>query len=359
MRSIKSMLLLALAAMATAVLVAPGVAAAEEWTKEGKDFSESLEWVYTDQGFPVAAGAGNIALEGKIRFGDENAGGGWRCTLKANGTLGASTNVGSITEASITSCKPEGVYGACKITSSTVSGLPWSLFGGANKIATGLTFTLKQEGFFCSPGEVTFSGGFIATLDNQTAMSKWTFSGEVESNLGPMKVTDSVNVTPAARYGIERTVTTALSGDLHYTSPLGGNIDCGAGSVTATQALREGGGGAIKSFAVNPAKCSGSGILSSCTVTSVTQKNAPWPITNEGTKVKISNFGFQMNMSGGFCPSSFIVEGTMNQTPAFGQVNAISQVSLAGTTTTLGNGTNYAGNWTGTWNWSPAGVYGL
>lgn len=372
MNSIKRMLLLALAALSVAAFAAPGIAAAEEWTKNGTELGAATAPVFSDEGFPVEEGADTIALQGNVGF--ESEYGGSECTWNAAAKLGAKSSLGWVTEVSIDpeSCKFFGGLSHCKATSATVNELPWGLVAGSTTMDASVDLTLKLTGnFFCLWSEVTYSDWYHLTPDNPKAINSLTPGGELlatfkrkNGTIDEAMATASgeLNVSPAGRYGMEEVSSVNLSGSLQWKgNTVVGEVSCS--SMTATLAMRPGGGGAIKSFAVDPAKCSTSGgSLSTCTVSSVVPKNAPWSITNEGTHVKISNFAFQMNFTGGsFCwPPSLDVEGTMSLTPGAGEGSAISKTSLSGTTTTTKYQNNtFSGSWTGSWNWSPGGVYGL
>ena len=359
MRSIKTMLL-ALVALAVTAFAAPAVAGAEEWTFEGKNLGNSMEPVFTDEGFPIKEGAGNVGIQGTILF--QGGKGGIECTLNANATLGVNSGEGSINEASISpeSCDTSGGLNPCTVTSATMKQLPWQLIATKNGIVTGLEIEFKLTGgFFCLTKEDTVVGAYFLTPDNTKAMSTLTPSGAVESTYKHgsknyvtefVTVSGELDVTPAGRYGMEKTVAVGLSGGFLEWSFGGGlkTLKCG---VIADQALTAGGTGQIKSFeSVGP--CSKSGFWS-CNVDGLTQINQYWPIQNEGTKVKLEGVKFlvELSGSGGNC-NDFQVEGSFDATPPAGQINGIKEVMVSGTTSA---GDSLFGQLF----WTPSGVYGL
>jgi len=352
MRSVRT-ILLALAALAVTALAAPAIAAAEEWTVEGQNL-DSMAPIFTDEGFPVKTGAGNVAVQGAIRW--QGGNGGVECTLVANATFGANSGIGSVTEASISpaSCKGLGGQGFCTVESATTGGLPWGLAAAGSSISTGATVTFKFKSFaWCPVKEDTYSGGFSLIPDNVKAMSAWTPSGVVNSTFsGSVGVSGKLNLTPAGRYGIGKTVAVGLSGTLAWADGMR-SISC---QVTADQALTAGGTGLVKSLKASSCSTGGSW---TCSANSLTQNGQAWPIQNEGVKVKIENVSFTVGLSGCFYNPGFQVVGTLFETPAGGEVGAINKAAISGTTETRHNGINIGGSWTGSLNWSPAGVYGL
>ncbi len=357
MRSIRTMLLLALAAMAAAALAAPGFAAASEWTKEGKPLGQAIEPVFTDGGLPLEAESSPVSLEGKIKF-SSSTWGSEECTLSAKATLGTN-GVGQISEAalSLPSCKTAGTLAACTVTSATAGSLPWPLTATSESIVVGTNVTFKFEGKFCPVTEETLSGGFYATPDNTKAMNSLTLSGAVNTSLQAGKtknVTGSLSVSPGGRYGVGQVAAVNLTGaHLSFSSGMIGSVEC---SFSGKIALRPGSGGTVQS--IEWGKCSTGGGLNTCTVSSVTSKNLPWSLLDEGTRIGISNVSFKINFEGAFCPYSFFeAEGTIYATPD--KTSAISSVTLAGTLTTHTGGSEFKGSWTGSSSWSPAGVYGL
>ena len=354
--------LLALAMLALAAFVTPAVAAAEEWTVEGKDLGTSMLPVFTDEGFPIKEGAGNVGIQGPILF--QGVKGGIECTLNASATLGVNSGEGSITEASISpeSCDASGALNPCTVTSATVKQLPWVLAADSTGIATGLQIVFKLTGgFFCLTKEDTVTGAYLITPDNVKAMSSWTLSGEVESYYQHgskeyktefVTVSGELDLTPAGRYGIDETVAVGLSGAVQWTTAMKG-VEC---SVTADQALTVGGTGRIKSF--KSVSCSKFGSWF-CNVDGLTQNNQYWPIQNEGTKVKLEGVKFLIEQSGAGNCNDLQVEGTLDATPAAGEISAIKKVAISGTPKVFQGGNEYGGSWLGELNWSPAGVYGL
>jgi hypothetical protein len=354
MRSIKTMLLLAFAAVAATALVAPGLATASEWTKEGLPFGVVDDPVFTDGGMPVEATSEPVSLNGKLKF-SNGAGGSVDCTISAKATLGAN-GAGQISEAGISGCKAGGALAYCTVTSATANSLPWPLNATTQSIIVGVAITYKYQGQYCPTPEETISGAFVATPDNTDAISSLTPSGTVNSvsTMGKFSKTasGSLSVSPAARYGVGKVAAIDLSGGtLTFLSGVIGSVECH--SLAAQLALKPGSEGTVRSFG---ATCYGAtGWIGSCNVTSTTANGLPWNVLDEGTRIKVSNFSLKLNVeSNPSCPNPIYVEGTLYLTPD--DTGSISNVDPSGTLKMNGIGVTTVGE---PLDWSPAGVFGL
>jgi hypothetical protein len=96
----------------------------------------------------------------------------------------------------------------CGVVDTHVStGLPWishTTKSGANyqSRVTGVHLHVGGTGVFCP--DVTLKGEAISTVDNRAAVTEFTLSGTLESNLGTsVTASGSANVSPSGTYGIE------------------------------------------------------------------------------------------------------------------------------------------------------------
>lgn len=367
MRSIKMTLLLALAAVATAAVAAPGLAMAG-WTEYGSPLNQNAGGaspVFTSAGAPLTGESGPITLQGNLKFAGVT-GGSQNCTVTAKATLGTGGG-GKISEATISaaSCETAGALTPCKVVSATPGSLPWNLSatsGGAITVS-GVSITYKFENRFkftsCPFKEETVSGSLTATPNNGEAMSSVALSGSVSSSVdaGGKIVSGTLAVSPAGSYGVGSKYAIELNGSLKWQSALLGSISCDSRGGLK---LYPGTEGEVEGFTWGPTpKCTTEGLLKTCTVTSVTPKSLPWGLLDEGSQVKISNLGLKMTTQGGSCPYTYIeADGTMYAVPD--KASAISSLSLSGSLAMkFSNGGTDTGAWIGAYGMTPAGVYGL
>lgn len=360
----KSMLTLAFAAMVAIALAVPALASAN-WTENGKELSGSQQW--SKDGAPLNE-AGVLSLAGP--FGWSSPNGGIQCSSATGSiTLNAGSGAGQLTELTVdpSSCKITGgfvFFGCQKITSVSAalpSGVTATESGGVRKIViSGAAINYKlegTEGCQIAMPEMTVSGDIVATPDNGGSISTLTLSGTASyfahsggkvtfSGKGNFSAASPLSVSPAAKYGIIPSAFVSVSGTAGFTSP-DGSLTC---SVNGTLTLKPGTEGQITSL--NWSSCSFSGaMVFACGGTSatVTSNSLPWTIVNQGSSIKIANV--QLSIKGTGC--STVASGELIATP--NKASAISSTSLSGTLSTFG--ANRA--WSGSLNWTPAGVYGL
>jgi hypothetical protein len=360
MRSIKIMLLIAMAAMA---LAAPTMASASVWTEKGVplgagDGGKAPAW--TNEG-ELLGEATSISLNGTYKF--TGIGGDTGCTLSAGGTLSPGGS-GQITSASISalSCTTGGPIASCKVDSTSTAGLPWGLTAteksGVKSIsATGVSITYKlvgSKGGACVLPEITVTGGFTATPDDSLAIKNLALSGTMKTKTGTnVTVSGSQSVTPSGKLGIAyeywgREV--ALDGNLVYTN-VNEVVNCPVdGTIVLVGGTNE---GAITDLAWDAEGCSVGGAFSvQCgNVTSVKNSLMPWPVYDEGSAIRISEFPIRVNFSK--CGSKTF-KGELTATP--NNKYAISSTSIWGI---LETGSGGKQSWGGSLSWTPAGVYGL
>jgi hypothetical protein len=356
MRSIKTMLLLAVMAMALAV---PATASAAQWTEGGSPITEPLQW--TNGGAPLE-GEVPISFTGPVKF--YNGGlGSIECTASFGGLLAAGTE-GSLFENSISpaSCKLGVVLKMhCSgVTSVTVSSF-WAV-EAAEKSPGVRTMTIKMgkitfglqpiAGKECPP-QLELTGGTItATPDNAKSISSVSLSGSVGSIWGAFGVSGTLAATPAAKYGIVRDENVvALSGYIKYSNVTIGSVEC---SVNGSMTLRPGEKGEVTAMSSNANACAVGGpkaVQCGATATAVF-KELPWPVSLTAAKtINITKFPFEIQFGKG-CAPWVLSGGEMGATPD--STSAITKITLSGTLTG-----SFSMPWTGVLSWTPSGQYGI
>ncbi len=358
MRSIKTMLLLAIAAMALAV---PASASAAQWTESGTPITEPLQWT---NGGSTLTGEQSISLEGPMKL-THAATGGVECTMTAAGILVAGTE-GVFYENSINpaSCKLNGLLKTTcsKVTSATVSNW-WPVeavekTAGVRTMAITLgkiTYNMQPiEGNPNCPAQFETSGGTItATPDNAKSISSVSLSGTVPHVGLPANliVSGALPVKPAAKFGINRQENiVTLSGGIKWSNAAFGGIECSAsGSLT----LRPGEKGEITALSF-PGECVLSGARKTeCGTAKIVAKELPWAVSLTASKtINITKFPFEVQFGNGCKAWTF--SGAMLATP--NNTSAIASTTLGGTLSSPQIG---AQTWTGSLSWTPSGKYGI
>lgn len=355
MRFMKNAMLLGLVAAFAAVLAVPAIASAN-WTKEGGNLSNQVQW--SEDGLPLADSQ-SISFQGPIAF--EGEWGGVECDITLNGTASPGGG-GSISEASVSapSCAIDPTlefYGCKSVSSVTADQLPWPAVtarsGGQKAIYLGVNLTYTfSGGIICKAlGPVTVTGLVVAKPDDADGIGSVTLSGvvgaETKYSEPTSYVSGSLNVTPSGAYGLMTTNTVALSGTLGWEGELG-SMSC---SINGNLALEPGTEGALTSL--DWSSCwLGGGYEAVCgAVESVTSGSLPTTVVNEGSKIRISDFSLTIDYTK--CGNENVT-GTLYATP--NDSEEISSTSLSGVLKS--NGTTDK-TWSGSVNWSPAGVYGL
>jgi len=355
MKSVKKVLLLL--TLSSAALAVPAMASASVWTKEGVPISlgtggKTPAW--TNEG-ELLSGTTSVSLNGPVKF--SSIIGTIECSLSASGTI-SEPNSGSISTASVTGCKLGGALKECEVTSATAAGLSWSLtpqeLSGVKSISLpGMSIAYEFKACFVS--ELTFSGNVTATPNDSGAIGSLSLSGTVTSKQGTKATASgSLSVTPSGKLGITNQYwgpEVKLDGNLGYSNTFPGGVSCPVdGTIKLVGGTDE---GAITALAWDAEACSlGGSLPASCEkVTSVTSKLLPWPVINEGTSIRITEFPISINFSK--CGSKTF-QGELTATPD--KVGAISSTSIAGFLETGSGGEQL---WGGSLSWTPAGVYGL
>jgi hypothetical protein len=191
MRSIKTMLLAAVAALAMVALLAPAAASANEP-------------VWTDNGVPITEPK-SLSLQGTLGFGSGS--GGVECAVVGVATLVNNDNIGWIGLGNIDpkGCKGTGARAFCTVSSVTIDqGFWFFAAGGPGGMGTGTYVTVKfKEGAFCPAKEDVYGGGHWMNMDNGTGMNYWSPTGSVSSSqTGTATIYGKYNLTPAGRYGL-------------------------------------------------------------------------------------------------------------------------------------------------------------
>jgi len=194
MRSIRTKLLLALAALAVTAVAAPAGAAAEfHWTKEGAPLGGNDQFSSTGNTLTLS-----------------NADGGLSCTFGATTYLTGNSNEGAIVPTGLvpSACKTTAGKSACSIASMSLRNYGfWRIFGSLGGIGTGSGITVKyNKGGFCVYGEDSYSVNYFLDVDDISAMSTWTSTTTVDL------ITDGVtkpttqkvkfNLNPPKIYGV-------------------------------------------------------------------------------------------------------------------------------------------------------------
>lgn len=350
--------LLAFAAAIAMAFAIPAIASAANWKKNGSELSSQLAWY--EGTTPIAEGdTETLSASGSFNF---SAGANCSDVDVSAILVGGANEAAGITEFAVnpSSCTVVGTLkslGCTKVTSVT-----YNMPNGAATLAPqsngtlaiantfSLTYKLSGSGFCSSVSSVTISGnGAIATPDNGKSIGSLTFSGTLSSTLGAsVAVSGSVAASPAGAFGVDTAHSVALDGDFDIAL-----ADC---SIDARLALDPGSTGRVTALDWDGTYCPTGGFLWSqnCTVTGFDANGLPWVATDEGTKIKLSGVSVSLDYK---CPNGnhgpLIFGGDLTLTP--NKASAISSTTLSGT---LNAGGIYVST-VGTWNWSPASVFGL
>lgn len=352
MRSIKRMLLFGFTAALMMALAIPAVATAANWTKEGKELAYSQQQ-WTSNGLPLTESKpitlqGTIGSEGEVE-----------CSMTLSGTVGPGFK-GTITEAStsLSSCVLGAVpqfYGCKSVSSVTANELPWPAVaarsGGEKAVYLGVNLTYNLKGGIFCPKWLTATGLLVAKPDNANAIGSVTLSGTTNISISngesySSEALGTLNVSPGT-YGILTTDVVALSGSLGSVGEES-SLSC---TVNGLLALDKGSEGKLISLkwssCANPLN-----ELACGAIKSVTTGSLPMSAIDEGTKIKFPEFSFTIKYEHSGCDE--YVSGALFATPD--KVGAISSTSLSGTLKSNGSTSK---TWSGSVNWTPAGVYGL
>jgi hypothetical protein len=195
MRSIKTKLLLVVAALAITAVAAPAGAAAEvHWTKEGAPLKQEVFLTSTGNQLTLNSGNGGISCTG----------------FEAGILLNANSNKGAYWPSiKPGNCSTFGGKAFCQINSISLLSTAWGIAGGGSKIGTGLgagVVVKYKEGVFCVTKEDVYSGGYWLNVDNPSSMSYWTPTGSVQVVEDGVANTATINgkyvVNPAKTYGM-------------------------------------------------------------------------------------------------------------------------------------------------------------
>jgi hypothetical protein len=337
MKSIRTMLLFAVAA---AVLAVPATASAANWKKEGKELG--LHWTQE----------GSLELEGDLSWGSHA--GNVSCPVTGDVSLSGETGgeISDMTVTSIGGCNADGeIASQCTGDSVTSIDIDDSIPITPKEVASEWVIDVSSfwivyqlEGGPCDEAFDAFivSGAQIATPDNSGAISSLDLSGPLKwsgfkgGQIDYAWGTSSFDVSPAGEYGITNERNVDVEGNIRWDSQDMGSVNC---SLDGTFVLEAGSTG---QFISTPSGCTGtSAIYGTCTGLTT---NSP-TLINDGTHITIQSI--ELTGTGQACNLS--VSGNLRATPD--RTGAISSVALSGT---LGGRP-----WTGTLNWTPAGVYGL
>jgi hypothetical protein len=347
MRSRMAMLL-ALTALAATALAAPVMASASNWTKSGMEIKKELHW--NQEG--AVSFSGPMALSGGI--------GNFECNINAGVTLGAGAT-GQLNEFSSSSCNfganPGTIGAICNEVVSVSAALPKTVT--ASEVSGKRVITFKEGQYtykfagnkepklaLC-PTELTFTGDVTATPNNAESISSVSLSGTVKYNSNLMGVSGTLSASPAGKFGITYNHLVTVAGSIGW-SGAEGSTSC---PFTGLVSLEPGSSGTLSSLSWDLSKCSvGGTIAAACgsKVSSVTT-SSPWTLTDEGTSIKVS--GVSITFTYLSCGRGGA--GTLTATPD--NTSAISSTTLTGT---LAEGPVKRA-WSGSMNWTPAGVYGL
>jgi hypothetical protein len=362
MRSIRKAAILIAAAAVVAIVAVPAMASASNWTKEG---SELKGLVWSQEGSTLGA-EGSLGVSGKLRLGSA-ALGNLECPVSATISLNPNSGSGQLKEfsASAGSCTMTGLLKeTCgSVTSLTIPSEPLSVTatesGGKPVITTNeeFGFSAQLAGPSC-PENFLYVGKLTATPDNAAAMSSVSLSGTFKSyalvggtfyGLGNTSASGTLSASPAGKYGISKQRTVKIAGTIGWISSYG-SMSC---PVNGTVTLEPGSEGTLSSLSKGAGECAGSGmILSTCgKATSVSSGATPWALTDQGTSIKITGVSITFGYASKECAETWsgeLLAGVDSTT-------AISNMTPSGTLHSgIGNR-----SWSGSLNWSPAGVYGL
>jgi hypothetical protein len=358
MRSIRTMLLVAIAAFAFA---APALASASEWTHEGSPLVEKTQWY--SEGSPLTSEA-PIAVTGKVKF-TSVATGGIECSMSETLTPvpGGSTAKVSGVSISAAGCVTNGVIANEKCTVSSVT--PNSMNGNTTANSSGVmsryfnvTYKLAGPGGKCKTWETfTVLGEAVQETPNNTeAISSWTLSGTAKFSYGslPVNMSGTLNASPAGKYGVLNVQPIKLSGMIKLNNGAFGAVGC---PLSGSLVPAAGGKGQITSL--SGSGCTGS-IAYFCNNKEMTlTATAPWQVVNEGTLIRVpaAVFAVHSPKSSGCAEKNEFLYGELKLTP--NSSTAIASTVTSGTLTSQPEGLGYPWSTSEALNWSPSGYYGL
>jgi len=352
MRSIKKMLLLASAVAVVVAFAAPAAASASNWTKNGSAIT-GVHW--TDNGAALGGGGGSVNLAGTMSVGGEL--GTLTCPVSIDMSLSAGSS-GLATKFSGTpsGCKIGGLIASyCSEVTAISANTPWGV--SATEVSgkpvikinsATVTYKLAGGASCAEVGDVSVAGTITATPNDAAKIASVSLSGKMAmstSTIGYFSdagVSGTLNATPSGKYGISNKENVAVSGTIGWNGELG-QTTC---QVNGTIALEPGSEG--KLTALSASGCTSSGTIAySCGSGGWMSPSMPWTLVDNGTSIAIKN------VSIGSCGFAKPFTGELKATPD--KVGAISSTTLSGTLNS--GGINVA--WSGSLNWTPAGVYGL
>ncbi|HUC06884.1 MAG TPA: hypothetical protein VMR96_02245 [Solirubrobacterales bacterium] len=376
MKSLKAVLLAAIAAMVVVAVVAPAVASASSWLKYGtpittNDYQEHLVWSKNNVPLKEADSfnmSGNFVLHGEL--------GTLECTVSATVALQGNSGSGTMTKFEVpepSKCKSSGLIkslaGDHGLNSATANGLPWTVSTSGTdanrKIAISdfdVTYNVNYQEKSNLP--VTFTGDLIATpivsVPNYDAeeigsialegtVMESLFEDEMEVKSTQTLASEALEVFGIFNLGTS-SVNAAVSGTLGWSNEYG-SMNC---PVSGNVALRSGSTAYVTSLVWDTAKCTLSGTVSKCApLKRVASKLLPWPaVTEADGTISITEFPVKAKFAGG-CNSDMWT-GSLTATP--NNHVGISSTSLSGT---LLMAEEISAGWSGTLNWSPANTYGF
>jgi hypothetical protein len=354
MRSIKKMLLLALTAIAAVAFAVPAMASAANWKQEGSELT-GVAW--TQEGATLASG-GSLSLSGTLTMNNVSYGS-VSCPVTAVASLNPQSNSGQLTEFTATpaGCKLTGpLKEACTGVISmsipgSMPGVTATESGGKTTIATGeFGLMVKLSGANC-PENWLYAGSLVATPNNAAAIGSVSLSGSFNqyahysgalNSFGKATASGTLTASPSGKYGISKQRTVKVSGDIGWAAG-GSFMTC---TVTGTIVLEPGSEGKLTSLALS--KSGGClGAYPTCPKPEAVAIGAPWNLSDQGTSIAMTGVSITFDTAGTECDVT--ASGGLTATPD--NTSAISSTSLSGT---MGGRT-----WSGSLNWSPAGVYGL
>jgi hypothetical protein len=344
MRSIKTMLLLACTAMVAVAFAVPAMASASNWKENGVPIS-GMQW--TEGGAPLA-GEGSISFSGPLNL--TGSLGSLNCQVSGSASLSAGEQ-GHLNEFTVSpgSCSIGGLLkasGCTGVKSVTANSLPWAVNASGTAASptitingVSLTYTLTGSGG-CSSFALTFTGKLTATPDKAGAIGALSLSGGLNSASGNVSASGTQTVSPAGKYGISaRSASVPVSGNLSWTGATGGE-SC---TVNGSLSLEAGSEGKITSLTASG--CKATGLAAYECASDWMTPSTPWALVDNGTSIAVKNVSIGSCAGGG--------TGELTATPD--KAGAISSTTLSGTLKR--GGVSIA--WSGTLNWTPAGVYGL
>jgi hypothetical protein len=358
MRSIRTMLLLAITATLAVAFAVPPVASAYNWTSEGEELKPAqLRWA--EDGEVIGSKEGSLSLSGPLRL--EGDIGTIECSMNATISLdpyGAGAQLEELKAAA--NCQSSGLMkevckGKAEFDSASDLPLEVALVGeGGSRAAvisgTNLTYDLyNADGSPCFSLEY-YAEELIATPNDSESTGSVTWSGVLHDVGGESTASGTMTASPSGKYGITTTNTAQVSGTLGWIGD-SGSASC---PVAATVELEGWSNkGQLKDLHAIPGpetgecKSGGIGYVGCGQITSMTSPG-PWTIYDEGTYISIPKaevkIGFQ------YCSDSFV--GELQATPDVEE--AISSTSLEGTLALGGENVH----WSGELDWTPAGRFG-